>query len=25
VIVTHNKELAESTDRKLVMKDGLIL
>lgn len=25
VIVTHNKELAESTDRKLVMKDGMIL
>lgn len=25
VIVTHNKELAERTDRKLVMKDGLIL
>ena len=25
VIVTHNKELAESTDRKLVMKDGLII
>lgn len=25
VIVTHNKELAESTDRKLVMKDGFIL
>ena len=25
VIVTHNKELAESTDRKLVMKDGIIL
>ena len=24
VIVTHNKELAESTDRKLVMKDGMI-
>ena len=25
VIVTHNKVLAESTDRKLVMKDGMIL
>ena len=25
VIITHNKELAESTDRKLVMKDGMIL
>lgn len=25
VIVTHNKDLAESTDRKLVMKDGMIL
>ncbi len=25
VIVTHNKELAESTDRKLMMKDGMIL
>ena len=25
VIVTHNKELAESTDRKFVMKDGMIL
>lgn len=25
VIVTHNKELAESTDRKLIMKDGMIL
>lgn len=25
VIVTHNKELAEMTDRKLVMQDGLIL
>ncbi len=25
VIVTHNKELTESTDRKLVMKDGMIL
>lgn len=25
VIVTHNKELAERTDRKLVMKDGMII
>jgi lipoprotein-releasing system ATP-binding protein len=25
VIVTHNNKLAEVTDRKLVMKDGLIL
>ena len=25
VIVTHNEELAKMADRKLVMKDGLIL
>lgn len=25
VIVTHNKDLAESADRKLIMKDGMIL
>jgi len=25
VIVTHNRELAHSTDRELVMRDGMIL
>jgi lipoprotein-releasing system ATP-binding protein len=25
VIVTHNEELANMADRKLVMKDGLII
>ena len=25
VIVTHNPNLAEITDRKLVMKDGMII